>query len=241
MKIINLDYVNEKMYYEKLDNGLEVYIIRKKEFNSSFVSFITNFGGIDLEFIPIGEEKMVTMPSGIAHFLEHKLFEQEKDPQVHEFYKKSGTYVNAMTGYKRTKYIFNGISNFKENLEFLLDFVQSPYFTDKNIEKEKGIILEEAYMCMDNKSRLFNETIMSNLYNSIHYDKKIIGDIEDIKSIKKEDIYRCYNSFYHPSNMALLIVTNEKEDEVLELIKNNQKKKKFDKDFHIVKKNMMKK
>ena len=108
MKVIDLDIVNEKLYYEKLDNGLDIYVIRKKDFNSNYASFITNFGGIDIEFVPINEDKMTIMPAGIAHFLEHKLFEQEKGDSVHEFYKKSGCYVNAMTGYKRTKYIFNG-------------------------------------------------------------------------------------------------------------------------------------
>lgn len=236
MKYIDLDIVNEKILYDKLDNGLDVYIIRKKDFNLNFASFITKFGGIDIEFIPIDEKEYVKMPAGIAHFLEHKLFEQEKDPQVHEFYKKSGTYVNAMTGYKRTKYIFKGPSNFKENLEYLLDFVQSPYFTYKNIEKEKGIIIEEANMCLDDKNRLFNETIMKNLYKEVPFYNKVIGEIEDIKSITKEDIYKCYNSFYHPSNMGLLVVTNENEEEVLELIKSNQSKKNYEKDFIIKRK-----
>lgn len=236
MKTINLDLVDEKILYDKLDNGLEVYIVRKKDFNSNYASFISKFGGLDIEFVPIGEKDFVKMPAGIAHFLEHKLFEQEKDPQVHDFYKQSGTYVNAMTGYKRTKYIFNGPNNFKENLIFLLDYVQSPYFTDENIEKEKGIIIEEAKMCMDDKNRLFHETIMKNLYKEIPYNKKIIGDIDDINSMTKEDIYKCYNSFYHPSNMALLIVTNEPEEEILDLVKDNQSKKNFKKDFKITRK-----
>ena len=236
MRVINLELVNEKLIYEKLENGLDVYIIRKKDFNSNYVSFVSKFGGLDIEFIPINEKDYVTMPAGIAHFLEHKLFEQENDPQVHEFYKQSGTYVNAMTGYKRTKYIFKGPSNFKKNLEFLLDFVQSPFFTEENIEKEKGIITEEARMCLDDKSRLFHETIMKNLYKEVPYNKKIIGELEDINSMTKEDIYKCYNSFYHPSNMALLIVTNEKEDDVLDLIINNQNKKDFKMDFRIIKK-----
>ena len=153
MKIINLDIVDEKLVYEKLENGLEIYIIRKRNFNSSFASFITKFGGLDIEFIPINENKFVKMPSGIAHFLEHKLFEVESGLSVHDFYKKSGSYVNAMTNYRRTKYYFNGTKNFMANLELLLDFVQKPYFTDENIEKEKGIILEEAYMCMDNNEK----------------------------------------------------------------------------------------
>ena len=236
MKYINLDLVDEKILYDKLDNGLDVYIVRKKDFNSNYASFVSKFGGLDIEFIPIGEKDYVKMPSGIAHFLEHKLFEQENDPKVHDFYKQSGTYVNAMTGYKRTKYIINGPKNFKRNLEFLLDFVESPYFTDQNIEKEKGIIIEEAKMCLDDKSRLFYQTVLKNLYNEVPYDKKIIGDIEDIKSMTKEDIYKCYNSFYHPSNMALFVVTNEDENDILELVKNNQSKKEFKKDFNIVRK-----
>ena len=236
MKYINLDLVDEKILYDKLDNGLDVYIVRKKDFNSNYASFVSKFGGLDIEFIPIGEKDYVKMPSGIAHFLEHKLFEQENDPKVHDFYKQSGTYVNAMTGYKRTKYIISGPKNFKKNLEFLLDFVESPYFTDQNIEKEKGIIIEEAKMCLDDKSRLFYQTVLKNLYNEVPYDKKIIGDIEDIKSMTKEDIYKCYNSFYHPSNMALFVVTNEDENDILELVKNNQSKKEFKKHFNIVRK-----
>lgn len=236
MKIMNLDLVDEKILYDKLDNGLEVYIVRKKDFNSNYASFISKFGGLDIEFVPIGEKEFVKMPAGIAHFLEHKLFEQEKEPQVHDFYKQSGTYVNAMTSYKRTKYIFNGPNNFKNNLNFLLDYVQNPYFTDENIENEKGIIIEEAKMCLDDKNRLFHETIMKNLYKEIPYNKKIIGDIDDINSMTKEDIYKCYNSFYHPSNMALLIVTNEPEEEILNVVKDNQSKKNFKKDFKITRK-----
>ena len=241
MKVINLDLIDEKVYYEKLDNDLEVYILKKEKFNSSYATFLTNFGGIDTEFIPINENDMVKMPSGIAHFLEHKLFEQESGDSVHEFYNKSGTYVNAMTSYKKTKYIFKGPNNFKENLVYLLDFVQSPYFTDENVEKEKGIILEEARMTFDNPNRKFYSTIMKNLFTSGLYDNTVIGTMDDIKSITKEDLYRCYNSFYHPSNMALIIVTNEDEKEIMDLVRNNQSKKKFKKDFKIVKKDYIEK
>lgn len=236
MNKIKLDIVDEYLFYEKLENGLDVYLIKKNNFHTSFASFITNFGGLDTEFIPIDEDKMIKVPSGIAHFLEHKLFEQENGESVHEFYNKSGTYVNAMTGYKTTKYIFKGNKNFKNNLLFLLDFVQNPYFTDENVLKEKGIILEEARMDLDNPNRKFNEVILKNLFTSGLYDKTIIGSVDDIKSITKEELYKCYNSFYHPSNMALLIVTNEDEKEIFDLIKQNQGKKNFNKDFIIKKK-----
>ena len=235
MKTIKLDIINEKMYYEKLDNGLEVYVSYQKDFNNNYACFLTNFGGLDTEFIPINEKEYVKMPSGIAHFLEHKLFEQKDGLSVHDFYKKSGTYVNASTNYKTTRYIFSGPNNFKENLEFLLDFVQSPYFTDENVEKEKGIILEEERMTKDNPDRLFFETIYKNLFNNIPYDKTVIGTRKDISSITKEDLYKCYNTFYNPSNMVLFIVSNIDKKEVFDIVKRNQKKKKFN-DVKIIKK-----
>ena len=137
--------------YQPTYSPLIVELITTTSLQCQNASFVSKFGGLDIEFIPIGEKDYVKMPAGIAHFLEHKLFEQENDPKVHDFYKQSGTYVNAMTGYKRTKYIINGPKNFKRNLEFLLDFVESPYFTDENIEKEKGIIIEEAKIWRFNK------------------------------------------------------------------------------------------
>lgn len=229
MKTIKLDLINEKIYYEKLNNGLEIYVSYQKDFNNNFGCFLTNFGGLDIEFIPNGEEEMVKMPSGIAHFLEHKLFEQKDGTTVNEFYKKSGTYVNASTNYKTTRYIFSGPNNFDNNLEFLLDFVQNPYFTDKNIEKEKGIILEEESMTRDNPNRLFFETIYKNLFNKIPYNNNVIGTRKDIESITKEDLYRCYNTFYNPSNMVLFIVSNESPKKIFDLVKKNQNKKRFNK------------
>ena len=232
MKRIELDIVNEKIFYEKLKNGLDVYIVKKEDFNTNYACFGTKFGGLDLEFIPSGEKDYVNMPSGIAHFLEHKLFEQENGESALDFYKKSGATVNAYTSYKTTKYYFFGTDNFEENLEYLLDFVQKPYFTDENVEKEKGIILEEAYMTLDNPDRLFNE---NNLYNCELYEKNVIGSISDIKSITKEDLYKCYNTFYSPSNMHLLIVTNKDVNNIMDIIKTNQKSKIF-KEGKVIKK-----
>lgn len=235
MKTIKLDIINEKIYYEKLDNGLEIYISYQKNFKNNYACFLTNFGGLDTKFIPYGETEMADMPSGIAHFLEHKLFEQKDGTSVHDFYKKSGTYVNASTNYKTTRYIFSGPNNFENNLEYLLDFVQSPYFTDKNVDKEKGIILEEERMTKDDPNRLFFETIYKNLFNELPYDKTVIGTSKDISSITKEDLYRCYNTFYHPSNMVLFVVSNINPKEVFNIVKRNQDKKKFE-NYKIIKK-----
>ena len=234
MKTINLNIINEKIYYEKLDNGLEVFISYNKNFKNNYATYLTNFGGNDIEFIPYGQKDMVKVPTGIAHFLEHKLFEQEDGESVHDFYKKTGTYDNASTDSKYTRYIINGPFNFKENLAFLLEYVNSPYFTDKNVEKEKGIILEEESMGKDNPNRLFFETINKNLFNSKAYQNSVIGTRKDIKSITKEDLYTCYNTFYHPSNMVLFVSTNEKPEEIINIVKKKVKTDK--KDFKIVKK-----
>ena len=234
MKTINLNIVNEKIYYDKLDNGLEIYISYNKDYKNNYVSYLTNFGGFDTEFIPYGQSEMIKVPTGIAHFLEHKLFEQEDGESVHDYYKKTGTYDNASTGPKVTKYIINGPFNFKENLRFLLKYVNSPYFTDENVEKEKGIILEEENMGKDNPNRLFFETIRKNLFNSKSYQNSVIGTRKDIKSITKEDLYTCYHTFYHPSNMVLFISTNEKPEDIIDIVKKEVKTDKND--FKIVKK-----
>ena len=144
MKYIDFSVIGEKVLYEKLDNGLDVYIIRKEDYQTETARFFTNFGGKDIEFVPIGEKEFTKVPAGIAHFLEHKLFEEESGVPADEFYKKTGSYVNAFTNYNTTCYYFVCTNSFEKNLTYLLDFVQKPYFTDENVEKERGIILAEA-------------------------------------------------------------------------------------------------
>ena len=140
-KIIDMD-----LYYEKLDNGLEIYVIPKNDCNNIYVTYNTKYGGKDNEFIPLNETKMKKFPKGIAHFLEHKLFEEEDNTNVFSFYQERGANANANTSYERTSYLFFGTEYFKENLEMLLHYVESPYFTDENVEKEKGIIEQEYRM-----------------------------------------------------------------------------------------------
>lgn len=236
MEIIDLKAVKEKVYHETLDNGLDVYVLRKKDFELGTAHFITKFGGLDIEFIPINEDKMTKFPAGIAHFLEHKLFEQEKGETVADFFKKTGTQFNASTNEFRTRYYFSGVNNFKENLNFLIDYVQSPYFTDENVEKEKGIIKEEILMCKDDPYRRLVEVSMHNLFTSYPYENTVVGEVEDINRITKEDLYKCYNTFYHPSNMCLVVVSNIDEKEIIESIKENQNKKDYKKDFNVVRK-----
>ena len=142
MKEIKLNGIEETIYYKKLDNGLDVYLYNKSNITNNYVTFTTKFGSIYNEFIPINKDKYIKVPHGVAHFLEHKVFAQKENPQPEEFFARSGAICNAYTTFKNTTYLFSGPKNLKENICFLLDFVQEPYFTDENVEKERGIIIK---------------------------------------------------------------------------------------------------
>lgn len=229
MKKIKLKGLDEVVCYEKLDNGLDVYVLKKEKFNYFSAYFITNYGALTNKFVPINEKEMHEFPTGIAHFLEHKLFEQEKGPSVLEKFSSLGGVCNAFTNYLFTTYYVEGTDNFYENLNFLIDYVQSPYFTDENVEKEKGIIKQEALMNKDDPYRNFYFKSLENLFVNLDYGMSLVGSFEDIDSITKEDLYRCYSTFYNPSNMCLIVVSSEDEIEVIDNIKDNQNHKTFDK------------
>ena len=172
-------------------------------------------------------EKMIKVPHGVAHFLEHKVFVQEKDPQPEEFFARSGAICNAYTTFKNTTYLFSGPNNLKENVNFLLDYVQSPYFTKENVESEKGIITQEIHMCDDNPTDVMYEYIRKNSFFHNPFKDSIIGTVEDIQKITEKTLFTCYHTFYHPSNMFLVVTGNFNEEELLNSIVENQAKKKF--------------
>ena len=147
MKKNNIKFFNETLYEETLENGMKVYIIPNDNVLDTFVTFTAKYGGCNYEFKY--NNKFVKLPNGVAHFLEHKMFEQKNRVEPFTFFGRTGTYSNAATNYHNTYYIFAGNNNFKENLNYLLDFVQDPYFTDENVEKEKGIIAQEIKMYDD--------------------------------------------------------------------------------------------
>ena len=227
MKKINLNTINETIYYEKLNNGLDIYLYPKKDIHNNYVTFTTKFGSIYNEFVPIDKDKMIKVPYGVAHFLEHKVFAQKEDPQPEVFFAKSGTICNAYTTFKNTSYLFSGPDNLNENIIYLLDYVQSPYFTEDNVNSEKGIISQEIHMCDDDLGDVMYEHIRKNIFHNNNFKDSIIGTTKDIKSITKEILYTCYNTFYHPSNMFLVICGNFNPEEIINLIKENQDKKKF--------------
>ena len=208
------------IYQETLSNGLEVYLIPFPKKKKKYCLLGTKYGSINTEFYLDGKLKKV--PDGIAHFLEHKMFNQPDGEDVFSFYSKSGAYVNASTGYNSTSYYFSGTSSFDKNLSYLLDFVNTPYYTDGNVNSEKGIIIEEINMINDNPFWKIEFTINKMLYHNINYKVPLGGDEKSVKSIAKEDLYTVYNNFYNPNNMVLVVCGNINPNKVLELIKSNR-------------------
>lgn len=223
---IRFEQLQEEMYYEKMSNGLDVYVLPKKGFNKTYATFTTKYGSIDNHFAPLGSEEIITVPDGIAHFLEHKLFEKE-DGDVFQQFSKQGASANAFTSFTRTAYLFSSTSNVDKNLETLIDFVQEPYFVEKTVEKEKGIIGQEINMYDDNPDWRLYFGLIQNLYHNHPVRIDIAGTIESIAEITKDSLYECYNTFYHPSNMLLFIVGPVDSEEILTQVRENQAKKDY--------------
>ncbi|ARD49352.1 peptidase M16 [Sporosarcina sp. P37] len=227
MKEIVFNQLQEKIYTETLDNGLKVVILPKRGFSKTFVTFTTKYGSIDRTFKPHGKDEFITVPDGIAHFLEHKMFEKE-DGDVFQKFSLNGASANAYTTFGRTAYLFSATNKLKENTEVLLDFVQDPYFTKQTVDKEKGIIAQEITMYDDQPDwRLYFGTI-ENLYENHPVKIDIAGTVESIQDITAEYLHTCYETFYHPSNMLLFIVGAVEPEEMMAFVKENQAKKKFD-------------
>lgn len=220
--------IAETLYTEKLDNGLTVFLLPKPEMAKTYSIFSTDYGSIDQTFTPIGKSEKITVPEGIAHFLEHKLFEKE-DHDVFADFGKQGASANAFTSFTKTAYLFSATNHIEKNVETLIDFVQDPFFSDESVEKEKGIIEQEIKMYDDQPDwQSFMGTIKAMFKNHpIHID--IAGTVESINKITKEDLYTCYHTFYHPENMTLFIAGNFNPENMMKLIKENQASKQFKK------------
>ncbi|QOY34536.1 EF-P 5-aminopentanol modification-associated protein YfmH [Anaerobacillus isosaccharinicus] len=226
MKKVVFEQLNETLYHETLENGLEVYILPKQGFNKTYATFTTKYGSVDNHFIPIGEKELLKVPDGIAHFLEHKMFEDE-DGDVFQQFSKQGASANAFTSFTRTAYLFSSTSEVEKNLETLIDFVQHPYFTEESVEKEKGIIGQEITMYDDNPDWRVYFGVIENMYQNHPVKIDIAGTIESIDKITKDLLYKCYETFYHPKNMVLFVIGSLNPEEILELVKENQSKKTF--------------
>lgn len=220
------DQLQETLYTEQLPNGLDVYVLPKKGFNKTFATFTTKYGSIDNHFVPIGEKSAVRVPDGIAHFLEHKLFEDEEGDIFQQF-SKQGASANAFTSFNRTAYLFSSTSNVEKNLTTLLDFVQKPYFTDESVDKEKGIIEQEIKMYEDNPDWQNFFGLLKSMFKNHPVAIDIAGTVESIHKTTKELLYTCYHTFYHPNNMVLFVVGNVNPDDILQIVRENQNNKDF--------------
>lgn len=216
----------ETIYSETLANGLKVHYLPKTEFNRTYALFSTNYGSIDQSFIPRGQKEFVKVPDGIAHFLEHKMFEKESGDVFHVF-GEQGAFANAFTSYTRTSYLFSATDQIEENVETLLDFVQAPYFTAQTVEKEKGIIEQEIQMYEDDPYFRSITGLLANLYPNHPVGIDILGTVESIYQITADDLYLCYENFYHPSNMNLFVVGNFEVETMAQLVRENQERKTF--------------
>lgn len=199
--------LGEKYYTFMHKTGLRVYVF-PKEMTSSYALFTTKYGSIDNKFKLEGEDELVSVPDGIAHFLEHKMFECENGEDAFELFAKTGASANAYTSNARTAYLFSTTDNFYESLEYLLDFVTHPYFTEKTVQKEQGIIGQELRMYDDHPGSRLEKGLLQALYKSNKVRIDVGGTIESIAEITAEILYKCYYTFYNLHNMALAVCGN---------------------------------
>ncbi|HIX80707.1 MAG TPA: insulinase family protein [Candidatus Erysipelatoclostridium merdavium] len=226
MEKIYFETLKETLYHEKMANGLQVYLLPKMGFEKTYGLFSTKFGAIDTTFIPLNKDEMIKVEDGIAHFLEHKMFDMS-DGDASEKFAKLGASTNAFTSSSRTAYLFSTTSNEYACIELLLDFVQKLEITPESVEKEKGIIGQEIKMYDDDPDWQVYFGSIQNLYQQHPVAVDIAGTVETVTRTDKDMLELCYNTFYHPSNMMIFVVGNIDPDKAMATIKENQDKKNF--------------
>ena len=219
MQIIYNSKVKETLYKEKLPNGLTVMIIPKKNIQKKYIIWGTHYGSNDNKFIVPGENEPIEVPKGVAHFLEHKMFEQENGVNSLDKLTSIGVSANAYTTNDHTAYLYECTDNFYEALDEFMDYVQHPYFTDQNVEKEKGIIGQEIRMYDDYPEWRVYLNALEAMYHTNPVKLDVTGTIETISHIDKDILYKCYNTFYNPSNMCLVVSGDFEPEKLLEEIK----------------------
>lgn len=197
-----------------LPNGLKVVLLRKPGYQRKYLTFSTHYGGMDSVFVRPGESEPTRVPDGIAHFLEHKLFEEPDGTNVLDKYSRMGASPNAYTGQNYTVYLCSLVEQFQEGFDLLLDYVQNPYFTDENVRKEQGIIEQEIQMGLDSPIRMVYYNLIDSLYQQHPARIRVIGSVESIHEITKELLFACHDTFYHPSNMVVVVAGDVAFEEV---------------------------
>ncbi|MCG8638482.1 MAG: insulinase family protein, partial [Desulfobacterales bacterium] len=226
LKEMHDSFISETLFFERLDNGLPIYIMPKKGFQQKYAIFTTNYGSLDNKFFVNGTKKLLTVPDGIAHFLEHKMFEDNK-VNIFEQFARYGANVNAYTTYTMTSYLFDTIEYFPECLELLLNFVQNLFITEETVQKEKAIIAQEIRMYEDDPDWSTYLNLLQIMFHNHSVKIDIAGTIESIAQVNMELLLKCYNVFYHPGNMVLFIIGDVDPVQVIETVKENQLKKNY--------------
>ena len=219
MQIIENELINEKVYIEKLESGFTIYCIPKKNTKKKYAICGVGYGSNYNHFIIKDDNKEVTIPDGVAHYLEHKMFEQESGENSLDVLSSLGVNANAYTTNDHTAYLFECTKNFEKALDELLEYLQNPYFTDENVEKERGIISQEIKMYDDDPDWRVYINCMKALYinNPIRID--VAGSVESINQISKDILYECYNNFYVPENMVLIIIGDFEPEDIIQKVK----------------------
>ncbi len=222
MRYETLEYkkYDEVMYKYQHSSGLNCIVIPKKGYYKKHATFSTHYGSIDNKFVIPGDTEPIKVPDGIAHFLEHKLFEQ-KDGSVMDKFAALGSKPNAFTSFNQTVYLFSCTDLFRENFELLLSFVQKPYITEESVEREKGIIGQEINMYRDDPGWRVTFNLLEAFYKKHPVKKDIAGTIESISKITRDTLYKCFETFYHPSNMLITVVGDVDKEEVFDQVEKN--------------------
>ena len=215
-QIIKNDRTNEEYYYIKHPSGLDIMVWKMDNYSTTHALFGTKYGSINTKFKTSKDKDFVTVPEGIAHYLEHKLFENE-DCDVFSLYAKTGASANAYTSFDKTCYLLSCTDKFEESLRILLSFVQKPYFTKETVEKEQGIIGQEIRMYDDNANWRVFFNMLTGIYQNHPVKIDIAGTVESIAKIDADLLYKCYHTFYNLNNMVLSIAGNVNVDEVLKI------------------------
>ncbi|MHB1611160.1 MAG: EF-P 5-aminopentanol modification-associated protein YfmH, partial [Sulfobacillus sp.] len=226
--------MGETLHMDRLASGLTVAVVRRPGFKKVFATFATHYGSIDNTFVIPGSSAAITVPDGIAHFLEHKMFEKEGGGDVFNDFAALGASSNAYTDYTSTTFLFSTTGRVSENLEILLDFVQRPYFTEANVEKEKGIIEQEIRMYLDMPGDRLHSNLMGALFKAHPARLDIAGSVSSIRTITPELLYQCYQTFYHPSNMVVFVVGDVDPEAILNQVAANQSSKGYGAQSEIV-------
>ena len=212
------DTLGETVYSATHKSGLRVILRKKEGIKKSYATFSTKYGSINTQFVVPGEDEVTSVIDGVAHFLEHKVFEQPDGTNAFNDFSKYGANANAFTSFGVTNYLYSCTDYFYENLEILLNFVQTPYFTEENVEKEKGIIAQEIRMYEDDAEQTCMYNCLEAMYENHPIRINIAGSVEEIMKTTPELLYKCYNTFYHPSNMALICVGDLDENKIGEYV-----------------------